>query len=86
MEIALSPLDFARRAHRLYGNSEAVVDSGQRFSGEAFADRSDRWPAALQSLGIRPGDRVASIAPNTQLKSPNPFELARSVLDADRAR
>jgi fatty-acyl-CoA synthase len=67
----LSPLDFARRARRLYGNCEAVVDLGQRFSYEAFSDRCDRWSAALQSLGIRHGDRIASISPNThaQLES-----------------
>jgi fatty-acyl-CoA synthase len=71
MEIPLSPLDFARRARRLYGNREAVVDLGQRFTYEAFFDRCDRWSAALQSFGIRLGDRVACISPNThaQLES-----------------
>jgi fatty-acyl-CoA synthase len=71
MEIPLSPLDFARRARRLYGDREAVVDFGQRFTYEAFFDRCDRWSAALQSFGIRQGDRVACISPNThaQLES-----------------
>jgi fatty-acyl-CoA synthase len=71
MDMPLSPLDFERRARRLYGDREAVVDSSQRFTYEAFFDRCDRWSAALQSLGIRQGDRVASISPNThaQLES-----------------
>src|SRR5580692_4597305 len=71
MEMPLSPLDFARRARRLYGDREAVVDLGQRFTYEAFFDRCDRWSAALQSFGIRQGDRVACISPNThaQLES-----------------
>ena len=71
MEMPLSPLDFARRGRRLYGDREAVVDGSQRFTYEAFFDRCDRWSAALQSLGIRQGDRVASISPNThaQLES-----------------
>ena len=71
MEIPLSPLDFARRARRLYGECEAVVDMGRRFSYQSFFDRCDRWSAALQSFGIRPGDRVACISPNThaQLES-----------------
>ncbi len=71
MEMPLSPLDFARRARRLYGDCEAVVDSGQRLTYETFFDRCDRWSAALQSLGIRQGDRVACISPNTpaQLES-----------------
>jgi fatty-acyl-CoA synthase len=71
METPLSPLDFARRARRLYPDCEAVVDLGRRFTYEAFFDRCDRWSAALQSLGIRQGDRVAYIASNThaQLES-----------------
>jgi fatty-acyl-CoA synthase len=71
MQTPLSPLDFARRTRRLYGDCEAVVDLGQRFTYGAFFDRCDRWSAALQSLGIRQGDRIASISPNThsQLES-----------------
>lgn len=71
MEIPLSPLDFARRARRLYAHCEAVVDGDERFTYGAFFDRCDRWSAALQSLGVQPGDRVAYIAPNThaQLES-----------------
>lgn len=71
METPLSPLDFARRARRLYAGCEAVVDSGRRFTYEEFFDRCDRWSAALQALGIRQGDRVAYIAPNShaQLES-----------------
>jgi fatty-acyl-CoA synthase len=71
METPLTPLEFMRRARRLYAECEAVVDEGLRLSYEAFADRCDRWSAALQSLGVRQGDRVAYIAPNThaQLES-----------------
>jgi fatty-acyl-CoA synthase len=71
METPLSPLDFARRARRLYGEEEAVVDGDLRLNYAAFLDRCDRWSSALQSLGVRQGDRVAYIAPNThaQLES-----------------
>jgi fatty-acyl-CoA synthase len=65
MEIALSPLEFARRARRLYGDREAVVDGDRRWTYGEFFDRCDRWSSALQSMGIRQGDRVAYIAPNT---------------------
>lgn len=65
METPLSPLDFARRARRLYAGREAVVDGGHRFTYRQFFDRCDRWSSALQGLGIQPGDRIASIAPNT---------------------
>jgi fatty-acyl-CoA synthase len=54
-----------RRARRLYGSREAVVDGARRWTYEAFFDHCDRWSAALQRLGVRQGDRVAYIAPNT---------------------
>src|SRR6202522_4849708 len=71
METPLSPLEFARRTRRLHGAREAVVDGDLRFTYEQFFDRCDRWSSALQGLGVRPGDRVATIAPNThaQLES-----------------
>ena len=71
METPLSPLDFAVRSRRLYPNREAVVDQSHRYTYEAFFDRCDRWSAALQRLGVRQGDRVAYISPNThaQLES-----------------
>ncbi len=65
MEIALSPMEFARRARRLYSEREAVVDGEKRFTYGRFLERCDRWSAALQALGVRQGDRVAYIAPNT---------------------
>jgi fatty-acyl-CoA synthase len=65
METPLTPLDFARRTRRLHGGREAVVDGDLRLSYEQFFDRCDRWSAALEGLGVRPGDRVATIAPNT---------------------
>jgi fatty-acyl-CoA synthase len=71
METPLTPLEFARRARRLFGAREAVVDGGLRFTYEQFFDRCDRWSAVLQRLGVTPGDRVAYIAPNihAQLES-----------------
>lgn len=65
MEIALTPLEFARRARRVYADREAVVDSELRLTYAQFFDRCDRWSAALQAMGVQQGDRVAYIAPNT---------------------
>ena len=65
VEIPLTPLEFARRARRLYAGREAVVDGDQRFTYGQFFERCDRWSAALQALGVGKGDRVAYIAPNT---------------------
>ena len=65
MEIPLTPLDFARRTRKLYSDREAVVDENLRLTYAQFFDRCDRWSSALQSLGVRQGDRVAYISPNT---------------------
>ena len=65
MEIPLTPLEFSRRARRLYPDSEAVVDGDLRFTYAQFLERCDRWSSALQALGVKHGDRVAYIAPNT---------------------
>ena len=65
METPLSPLEFARRTRRLHGHREGVVDGELRLTYEQFFDRCDRWSSCLQQLGVAPGDRVATIAPNT---------------------
>src|SRR5579864_251631 len=65
METPLSPLEFLRRARRLYPDREAVVDEDLRLTYSEFGRRCDRWSAALQQLGVKKGDRVAYIAPNT---------------------
>ena len=71
METPLTPLEFMRRARRLYAHREAVVDGADRWTYGEFFDRCDRWSSALQELGVKQGDRVAYIAPNThaQLES-----------------
>src|ERR687885_2010141 len=71
MELPLSPLEFMRRARRLYADREAVVDGNRRLTYRQFFDRCDRFSQALQRLGVGKGERVAYIAPNThaQLES-----------------
>jgi fatty-acyl-CoA synthase len=65
METPLTPLEFARRARKIHGAREAVVDGALRFSYAQFCDRCDAWAAALAALGVAKGDRVATVAPNT---------------------
>ena len=71
METPLTPLEFARRARKVYPEQIAVIDGESRWTYAQFFDRCDRWSAALQRLGVGEGDRVAYIAPNThaQLES-----------------
>src|SRR5450631_934213 len=65
VETPLTPLEFARRARKLYGRREAVIDGKLRFTYAQFGERCDRWSIALAKLGVGSGDRVATIAPNT---------------------
>ncbi|MBK9034256.1 MAG: long-chain-fatty-acid--CoA ligase [Myxococcales bacterium] len=65
MKIALTPLEFLRRARRLHGARTAVVDGALRFTYAELGARCDRWSAALADLGVTRGDRVVTIAPNT---------------------
>jgi fatty-acyl-CoA synthase len=71
MLVPLTPLEFARRTRTLYPDREALVDGELRLTYAQFFERCDRWSAALARLGVRRGDRVAYIAPNThaQLES-----------------
>jgi fatty-acyl-CoA synthase len=65
METPLTPLDFLRRARKLHGMREAIVDGELRLTYEEFGQRCDRWSSALAQLGVKQGDRVATLAPNT---------------------
>src|SRR4051794_39836152 len=65
METPLTPLEFMRRARRLYADREVAVDGDLRLTYAQFFDRCDRWSAVLHALGVRQGDRVAYIASNT---------------------
>ena len=71
METPLTPLEFQRRALSLYPDREAVVDGDLRFTYQQFFQRCAKWSSALQGLGVKKGDRVAYLAPNThaQLES-----------------
>src|SRR5256886_14381960 len=71
METPFPPPEFARRACKLYPDRVAVVDRDSSWTYGQFLDRCDRWSAVLQQLGIKSGDRIAYLSPNThaQLES-----------------
>ncbi len=71
METPLTPLEFGRRARKLYPERVAVIDGDSRWTYAQFLDRCDYWSSVLQKLGIGLGDRVAYLSPNThaQLES-----------------
>jgi fatty-acyl-CoA synthase len=57
-------MEFMRRARKVHGGREAVVDGELRLSYAQFGERCDRWSAGLRALGVGKGDRVATIAQN----------------------
>ena len=60
----LTPLDFLSRSALVYPEVTAVVDGDRRFTYAEFQGRVHRLSAALEDLGVGPGDRVAVLAPN----------------------
>jgi len=80
METPLTPLDFARRAVKLYAEREAVVDGPLRFTYAQFCERCNRWGAGLASLGVEKGDRVATISPNTHQHLEQFYAIPRGAL------
>ena len=62
--VPLSPIDFLKRAARVYPDKVAVVYSEQRITYAEFYRRCRRLASALQKAGVGKGDTVAVMAPN----------------------
>lgn len=58
---------FLRRATHLYGGREGVVDGPKRFTYAQFAERCRGLAEKLHALGVRPGDRVGIVSPNSHV-------------------
>jgi fatty-acyl-CoA synthase len=65
VEVPLLVNDFLRRAAKLYPNKTAIVDGGRRYTYREFQARANQLGHALLSLGIRQGDRVCILSPNS---------------------
>jgi len=65
VEVPLLVDDFLRRAAQLYPDKLAIVDGPLRFRYREFAERANRLSHALLRLGVRPGDRVCILSPNS---------------------
>ena len=84
METPLTPLDFARRARKLHGAREAVVDGELRLTYAEFGERCDRWSAALAAArraAGRPRRHDRAQHPSRISSSSTPFRRsARSIV------
>jgi acyl-CoA synthetase (AMP-forming)/AMP-acid ligase II len=60
----LSPLSFLHRSAYVYPEKVAVVHGQRRITYRELEERVNRLASALVDAGIKPGDRVAFLAPN----------------------
>ena len=65
MKRPLTPLDFVRRAIKLHPERTAIMHQDLRYSYRQWGERIWRLAHALRGAGIRPGDHVAVLSPNT---------------------
>jgi fatty-acyl-CoA synthase len=65
MEVPLLVDDFLRRAALVYADKLAVVDGEERITYRELAKRVNRLSHALVRLGVRQGDRVCVLSPNS---------------------
>ena len=61
----LTPLDWKRRAVKYYPEKVAVIDGEKEFTYKQFSQRADQLSYSLYKAGIRKGDHVAVMLPNT---------------------
>jgi acyl-CoA synthetase (AMP-forming)/AMP-acid ligase II len=61
----LLPLQFLRRAARLFPDKAAVIDGKHRYTYRQLEERVHRLSNALRQRGIGKGDKVAVLSPNS---------------------
>src|SRR5260370_40257377 len=61
----LTPIDFIARAAEVYGDRLAVVYGDTRRNWRETYDRTRQLASALTNVGVRKGETVAPLLPNT---------------------
>ena len=86
--VPLTPLVFLERAADLYPQRTAVIHGRLRRSYAELRARCRRLGSALERRGIKPGDTVAAMLPNTpaMLEAHHGVPLAGAVLNALNTR
>jgi len=65
MEVPLLVTDFMRRAATLYPDKIGVIDGARRFTYRQMQERVWRLANMLRALGVKKGDRVCILSPNS---------------------
>src|SRR5664279_4834688 len=63
--VALTPTSFVERSAEVFGDLEAVVHGGRRYTWRETRDRAARLAAALRSFGVGRGTTVSAMLHNT---------------------
>ncbi|WP_127782716.1 acyl--CoA ligase family protein [Rhodococcus sp. X156] len=86
--VPLTPTAFLDRARVVHTDRLALVDGDVRRTYGELAERCDRLAGALASIGVRPGDRVSVLAPNSAvaLEAHYGVPMAGAVLNALNTR
>src|SRR5919199_3018624 len=61
----LLPLNFLRRAARLFAPKTAVVDGARRYTYRDLEARVHRLANALRHMGVAQGEKIAVLSPNS---------------------
>lgn len=61
----LTPLSFLQRSVSVFAHKEAVIDRQQRWTYAQFSAQIQQLATALEQWGLKSGDRVAFLCPNT---------------------
>ena len=61
----LTPVSFLKRSAYMFPEKTAIVYGGRRYSYGEFEERVNRLTSRLKGTGMRKGDRVAFLCPNT---------------------
>jgi len=61
----LNPVDLPVRAALVYAEKDAVVHGTRRYTYAQFGERAWRLANGLRAAGLRKGDRVATLLPNS---------------------
>lgn len=65
MNVPLLLTSFLDRAVSLYGNKQALFCDNRSFTYNELNDRVNQFSHGLKSLGVKKGDKIAFLAPNT---------------------
>jgi len=84
----LTPLSFLERSAYVYPDKMAVIHGSRRYSYRRLEERVNRQASALRKAGLKKGDRVAFMCPNTpaMLEAHYGVPLAGGVLVAINIR